>query len=79
MNNPNNIALTNDDGIDAPGIQALYQAVDVAVAGSSIGIVAPNQHLSGCSHQINRGGAISVEQELNSDMPLVVPLLTVLE
>ena len=62
MNNPNNIALTNDDGIDAPGIQALYQAVDVAVAGSSIGIVAPNQHLSGCSHQINRGGAISVEQ-----------------
>ena len=62
MNNPNNIALTNDDGIDAPGIQALYQAVDVAVGGSSIGIVAPNQHLSGCSHQINRGGAISVEQ-----------------
>ena len=66
MNNPNNIALTNDDGIDAPGIQALYQALltlEVSAAGTSIGVVAPDQHLSGCSHQLNRGGGpISVEQ-----------------
>ncbi|MEM6256040.1 MAG: 5'/3'-nucleotidase SurE [Cyanobacteria bacterium P01_D01_bin.156] len=59
-----NIVLTNDDGIDAPGIEALYQAVASLVTQSSnVGVVAPDQHLSGCSHQINRGGAISVEQQ----------------
>ena len=58
------IVLTNDDGIDAPGIQALYQAVTrVANSGTPVGIVAPDQHLSGCSHQINRGGAIAVTQQ----------------
>lgn len=59
------IALTNDDGIDAPGIQALHQAL-TSLKGpgqTAIGIVAPDQHLSGCSHQINRGGPISVEQQ----------------
>ncbi len=72
--NPKTIALTNDDGIDAPGIQALYQALiklerptSVGDAphnsGLSVGIIAPDQHLSGCSHQINRGGRpLSVEQ-----------------
>ncbi|MEM8613581.1 MAG: 5'/3'-nucleotidase SurE [Cyanobacteria bacterium P01_H01_bin.105] len=59
------IVLTNDDGIDAPGIQALYQAITrMAGGGTTIGIVAPDQHLSGCSHQINRGGAISVAQRV---------------
>ncbi|WP_346290090.1 5'/3'-nucleotidase SurE [Sphaerothrix gracilis] len=52
------IVLTNDDGIDAPGIAALQAALgDRATVW-----VAPNQPLSGCSHQINRGGAISIEQ-----------------
>ncbi|MEM7794013.1 MAG: 5'/3'-nucleotidase SurE [Cyanobacteria bacterium P01_C01_bin.118] len=63
--NLNTIALTNDDGIDAPGIQALHRAI--AGLNSSgpdnISIVAPDQHLSGCSHQINRGGPISVDQQ----------------
>jgi len=40
--------LTNDDGIDAPGLatleRALLQLGDVIV-------VAPDEHLSGCSHQ----------------------------
>ena len=54
------IALTNDDGIDAPGIDALHQALDAI--GANSGIVAPDQPLSGCSHQINRGGAIAVTQ-----------------
>lgn len=52
------IVLTNDDGIDAPGIQALKAALphlDTA-------IVAPDQPLSGCSHQINRGGPISIQR-----------------
>lgn len=50
--------LTNDDGIDAPGIYALQRALK----GRANSIVAPNAPLSGCSHQINRGGPISIEQ-----------------
>ena len=40
--------LTNDDGVDAPGLQALRTAV--APLGSTV-ILAPDRHLSGCSHQ----------------------------
>lgn len=50
--------LTNDDGIDAPGIYALQQALQ----GRPHGIVAPDVPLSGCSHQINRGGPIAIER-----------------
>lgn len=42
------ILLTNDDGWDAPGLATLAEAV--AVFGEVI-IVAPDRHLSGCSHQ----------------------------
>ena len=52
------IVLTNDDGIDAPGILALKNALN----GRDCVIVAPDTPLSGCSHQINRGGAIEIEQ-----------------
>ncbi len=63
MTNPT-IVLTNDDGINAPGIQALYEAtIELSTQDATVGIVAPDQHLSGCSHQINRGGAISVKQQ----------------
>jgi 5'-nucleotidase len=48
--------LTNDDGIDAPGIQALR----AALVNRSAWVVAPDQHLSGCSHQMNRGGPIAI-------------------
>jgi 5'-nucleotidase len=41
------LILTNDDGIDAPGIRALQQAVN-----SNHIIVAPQAHLSGCGHQV---------------------------
>lgn len=51
------IVLTNDDGIDAPGLQALAKAV------SSEGvIVAPQQHLSGCSHQVTTNSLIHIQQ-----------------
>ncbi|MBD2108745.1 5'/3'-nucleotidase SurE [Nodosilinea sp. FACHB-13] len=50
--------LTNDDGIDAPGIQALRNAL----ANYPTWVVAPDQHLSGCSHQMNRGGPIAIDQ-----------------
>lgn len=49
--------LTNDDGIDAPGLRALQQAV----GGQGI-IVAPLQHHSGCSHQVTTHRPIRVEQ-----------------
>ncbi|TVP67921.1 MAG: 5'/3'-nucleotidase SurE [Leptolyngbya sp. LCM1.Bin17] len=52
------LVLTNDDGIDAPGIAALQ----AALADHSPWVVAPDQHLSGCSHQINRGGPIAIDQ-----------------
>ncbi|MEO1400987.1 MAG: 5'/3'-nucleotidase SurE [Cyanobacteria bacterium J06635_1] len=51
------IVLTNDDGIDAPGIRALQRALH----GQPSAIVAPDQPLSGCSHQINRGGPIGID------------------
>ncbi|MEM8503565.1 MAG: 5'/3'-nucleotidase SurE [Cyanobacteria bacterium P01_D01_bin.1] len=51
--------LTNDDGIGAPGILALQAAVDGV--GQAV-VVAPDTHLSGCSHQLNRGGVIAIDR-----------------
>jgi 5'-nucleotidase len=41
------IILTNDDGIDDPGIRALQQAISEKTT-----IVAPDRQYSGCGHQI---------------------------
>ncbi len=51
------IILTNDDGIDAPGIQALAEAVN----GKGI-FVAPNQQYSGCGHQVTTHQPIQVQR-----------------
>ena len=51
------IILTNDDGIDAPGIQALLQAV----SGKTI-VVAPQGQLSGCGHQVTAHSPIHVDR-----------------
>ena len=56
------IVLTNDDGFDAPGIHALQAAVALAFPDQPSAIVAPDQHLSGCSHQMNRGRPITIDQ-----------------
>lgn len=40
--------LTNDDGIDAPGLAALERAAKEL---GRVTVVAPDEHLSGCSHQ----------------------------
>jgi 5'-nucleotidase len=40
------LILTNDDGIDAPGIKSLFKAVN----GQDIIIAAPKDHQSGCGH-----------------------------
>lgn len=49
--------LTNDDGIDAPGLEALAAAVTEPVL-----IVAPQTHQSGCGHQVTTTRPIAVEQ-----------------
>ncbi|MEL6159508.1 MAG: 5'/3'-nucleotidase SurE [Cyanobacteria bacterium J06554_11] len=54
--------LTNDDGIDAPGIRALQRALEALEGKGQSAIVAPSTHLSGCSHQLNRGGTIPIDQ-----------------
>jgi 5'-nucleotidase len=41
--------LTNDDGIDSPGLQALFRA---ASALGDLAVVAPAGPQSGCSHQV---------------------------
>jgi 5'-nucleotidase len=48
--------LTNDDGIDAPGIKALQQAI-----GDNTTIVAPAEHQSGCGHQVTTQEPIAIE------------------
>ena len=50
-------ALTNDDGVDAPGIQALLQAA------SSLGrcrVIAPAGPISGCGHQVTTHQPIQI-------------------
>lgn len=51
------LIITNDDGIDAPGIQALL----AAVKGKGI-IVAPKDHYSGCGHQVTTTRPIHVQK-----------------
>ena len=52
------LILTNDDGIDAPGIRALLKAVE----GQKVIVAAPVDHLSGCGHQVTTTKAINVHR-----------------
>jgi 5'-nucleotidase len=56
------LILTNDDGIDAPGIEALKQAVK----GKGI-VVAPKNHQSGCGHQVTTTRAIEVQRRSDTE------------
>jgi 5'-nucleotidase len=47
--------LTNDDGIDAPGLAAL---ADAAAPLGALTWVAPDCHLSGCGHRVTTDGPI---------------------
>jgi 5'-nucleotidase len=51
------LILTNDDGIDAPGIRALQDAV----GGQGI-LVAPQNQLSGCGHQVTTAQPFQVQK-----------------
>src|SRR5438045_2948902 len=52
------LMLTNDDGIDAPGLHALARAAQSL--GEAV-IVAPATHQSGCSHTVTWEKAIRVD------------------
>lgn len=53
------ILLTNDDGIDAPGLATLERLA--TVLGTPV-VLAPHRTLSGCSHQVTTDGPIRVEE-----------------
>ncbi len=55
------IVVTNDDGIDAPGIAALRQAI-AAISGLDPIVVAPRDHWSGCGHTLTTGRSIAAEE-----------------
>ncbi len=54
--------LTNDDGIDAPGILALQQALK----GKGI-VVAPSEQLSGCGHRVTTHLPIHLEKRSDTE------------
>jgi 5'-nucleotidase len=57
------IILTNDDGIDAPGIKALVQAVQ----GKNFIVAAPKDHQSGCGHQVTTTRPISMQKRSDTE------------
>jgi 5'-nucleotidase len=76
------LILTNDDGIDAPGIKALLKAVnklgisDWQVANEKypasttkvpIIVAAPKDHLSGCGHQVTTTRPIYVQRRSDTE------------
>ena len=52
------ILLTNDDGVDAPGLAALR---DAAATLGSASIVAPTQAVSGCAHSATTNRPLCIE------------------
>ncbi|NEO16197.1 MULTISPECIES: 5'/3'-nucleotidase SurE [unclassified Moorena] len=59
--------VTNDDGIDAPGIRALHKAL-FQVTSDRIAVVAPKHHQSGCGHQVNIRTVIPVEWRSDTEV-----------
>lgn len=60
--------LTNDDGIDAPGIEALQQAVREEGTQEKFVVVAPKFHHSGCGHQVTTHRPIHVQQRTETEI-----------
>jgi 5'-nucleotidase len=57
------LILTNDDGIDAPGIKALLKAVNH----HNVIIAAPKHEQSGCGHQVTTHRPIQVEKRSENE------------
>ncbi len=53
--------LTNDDGIDAPGLKALAQALP-ADLDQDVVVVAPMQEQSGCGHQVTTHHSMQIRE-----------------
>jgi 5'-nucleotidase len=53
------LLLTNDDGIDAPGLAALRRA---AAGCGDISVIAPAKEWSGCGHQVTTGRPFRIER-----------------
>ena len=69
------VVLTNDDGIDAPGLAALEEAA--AALGATLVVVAPAECHSGCGHRVTTTRAIQVaDVGLVADLFNAVPELT---
>lgn len=57
------ILLTNDDGIDAPGLQALRQvAEEIAGPGGEVWIAAPETNQSGAGHSLSLNEPLRMRQ-----------------
>lgn len=56
------ILITNDDGVDSPGIIALTEAVRAAKPEASVCVVAPAAQQSGMSHGITLSGPVRVRE-----------------
>ena len=56
------LLLTNDDGIDAPGIRALEAAVRQALPHATVLVAAPMSEWSSCGHRVTTDAAIRIEQ-----------------
>ena len=59
------LILTNDDGVDAPGLQALAKALD----GKGM-IVAPQKHVSGCGHQVTTTSPIHIQRRSETEFAI---------
>jgi len=63
------ILLTNDDGIDAPGLRSLFDCVTQAMATHRpnqpyhVSVVAPDRGRSECGHSIETGRQLSVREQ----------------
>jgi len=58
------LLLTNDDGVEAPGLKALFEAT--ANHGDRK-VVAPRFHASGCSHAVTISGPIRIERRSQNE------------
>lgn len=61
------ILLTNDDGIDAPGIEALHDALNAAPALGEVVAIAPHTVQSASSHGITFHAPLMVREVVVSD------------
>lgn len=58
------IILTNDDGIDAPGLESLWESVHGALSGqiAEVIVVAPDRGRSECGHSVTQGRPLVIKQ-----------------